>query len=73
MTGRSKWIIAFIDDASRLITYYGIFDRATTENTIKVLRKGFIEYGTPDEILTDLEQFIAEIVLDYSRRWFFEE
>jgi len=33
-----KWIIAFMDDASRLITCYGVFDSATTENTIKVLK-----------------------------------
>jgi putative transposase len=55
-----KWIIAFMDDASRFITCYGIFDNATTENTIKVLREGFAEYGIPDEILTDHgTQFVA--------------
>ena len=45
--------MAFLDDASRLITCYGVFDSATNENTIRVLRKGFTEYGIPDEILTD--------------------
>jgi putative transposase len=55
-----KWIIAFMDDASRFITCYGVFDSATTENTIKVLKKGFAEYGIPDEILTDHgTQFVA--------------
>ncbi|WP_456370758.1 IS481 family transposase [Geoglobus sp.] len=55
-----KWILAFMDDASRLITCYGVFDSATTENTIKVLRRGFAEYGIPDEILTDHGmQFVA--------------
>ena len=48
-----KWILAFMDDASRFITGYGVFDSATNENTIKVLREGFTEYGIPDEILTD--------------------
>jgi len=43
-----KWIIAFMDDASRFITCYGVFDSATTENTIKVLKKGFTECGIPD-------------------------
>ncbi len=38
-----EWIIAFMDDASRFITCYGIFDSATTENTIKVLRRGFAD------------------------------
>ena len=55
-----RWIIAFMDDASRFITCYGVFDSATTENTIKVFRKGFAEYGIPDEILTDHgTQFVA--------------
>ena len=55
-----KWIIAFMDDSSRLITCYGVFDNATTENTIKVLKEGFAEYGIPDEILTDHgTQFVA--------------
>ncbi len=58
--GKKQWIIAFMDDASRLITCYGIFDSATTENTIKVLKEGFAEYGAPDEILTDHgTQFVA--------------
>ena len=42
-----------MDDASRLMTCYGVFDEATTENTIKVLKDGFEKYGIPDEILTD--------------------
>jgi len=33
-----KWIIAYLD-ASRLITGYGVFDKATTENAIKVLKE----------------------------------
>ncbi len=54
-TGEIPWkmIIAFMDDVSRSITCFGVFDEATTENTIKVLRRGFAEYGVPDEILTD--------------------
>ena len=59
LNGEEKWIIAFMDDASRFITCFGVFDEATTENTIKVLRRGFAEYGIPDEILTDPEQFVA--------------
>ena len=55
-----KWIIAFMDDASHFITCYGVFNEATTENTIKVLKRGFAEYGIPDEILTDHRtQFVA--------------
>lgn len=51
--GSKKWIVAFLDDSSRLITSYGIFDSPTTQNTIAVLNQGFREYGTPREILTD--------------------
>lgn len=47
------WLAAFMDDSSRLITCYGVFDRPTTMNTIKVLEKGFEQYGIPREILTD--------------------
>ena len=55
-----KWLIVFMDDASRRIMCYGVFDNATTENTISVLKKGFEEYGKPDEILTDHgTQFVA--------------
>jgi putative transposase len=48
-----KWVIAFMDDSSRLITCNGVFDSPTTENTITVLNQGFRDYGTPREILTD--------------------
>ena len=48
-----KWVVAFIDDSSRLITCYGVFDSPTTQNTIAILNQGFREYGTPREILTD--------------------
>jgi len=53
LNGEEKWIIAFMDDASRFVTCFGVFDEATTENTIKVLEKGFAKYCIPDEILTD--------------------
>ena len=51
--GRKVWLIAFMDDASRYITCYGIYDAATTENTIDTLKKGFQMYGVPEAILTD--------------------
>jgi putative transposase len=43
---KAKWLIAFLDDASRFIVGYGIFDEATTENAIHVLNR-------PLELLTD--------------------
>ena len=42
-----------MDDVSPLHNCYGVFDSATTVNRIKVLRRGFVEYSIPDEILTD--------------------
>jgi len=53
MNEERYWLIAFMDDSSRLITCYGVFDSPTTENTLSVLRQGFAEYGLPREILTD--------------------
>jgi len=58
--GKGVWLIAFMDDSSRLITCFGVFDRPTTEYTIQVLNRGFQEYGVPREILTDNgSQFVA--------------
>jgi len=51
--GQVKWLIAFMDDSSRLITYHGIFDSPTTAKTILVLKIGFAQYGIPRKILTD--------------------
>ncbi|MGF3497999.1 MAG: DDE-type integrase/transposase/recombinase, partial [Methanolinea tarda] len=60
LDGQDRWLIAFMDDSSRLITCYGVFDRPTTEHTIQVLEKGFQEYGVPREILTDNgSQFVS--------------
>ena len=42
-----KHVIAYIDDASRLITGYGVFDAATTDNALSVLRAAVKLYGTP--------------------------
>lgn len=60
LDGQDRWLIAFMDDSSRLITCYGIFHRPTTEYTIQILEQGFQEYGVPREILTDNgSQFVA--------------
>jgi hypothetical protein len=47
------WRIAYMDDASRLITGYGSFQEATAENAIGVLEKAIGKHGCPKEILTD--------------------
>jgi putative transposase len=50
---RSKWLISYLDDASRFIVGYGIFDDATTENAICELDDCINRYGRPLELLTD--------------------
>ena len=55
-----EWWIAYLDDASRLVTGYGVFTEATAENTIRVLAQAIAKYGPPHEILTDRgSQFYA--------------
>ncbi|NLX50203.1 MAG: transposase family protein, partial [Methanospirillum sp.] len=44
--------MAFLNSASRLITYRGLFPSPTTDATILVLETGFARYGVPTEILT---------------------
>jgi putative transposase len=48
-----RWWIAAMDDASRLIVGYGVFQEATAENTMHVLKQAIARYGYPREILTD--------------------
>lgn len=43
----------YIDDKTRLVTSFGIFKRATAENTIALLKAGILEYGKPKSIMTD--------------------
>jgi len=47
------WWIAYMDDASRLIMGYGVFQEATAENTIQILKQAISKYGLPHEVLTD--------------------
>jgi transposase InsO family protein len=56
----NRWIIAYMDDASRLIVGYGVFQDATAEHTIQVLKQAIAKHGRPDEMLTDRgSQFYA--------------
>jgi putative transposase len=50
---RGKWLIAYLDDASRFVVGYGMFDESTTYNAISVLDDCIARYGKPLEILTD--------------------
>lgn len=46
-------ILLYEDDASRLITGYGIFKNATTDVTISVFDSAVEKWGKPREMLTD--------------------
>ena len=53
------WIAA-MDDASRLIVSYGVFQDPTADNTIHVLKQAIDKHGCPRELLTDRgSQFYA--------------
>jgi len=42
-----------LDDHSRLIVGAGLFDQATAENALEVLKEAVRRYGTPRQVLTD--------------------
>lgn len=48
-----RWFIAYMDDASRFIVGFGVFEEATTDHAIKVLKDAIKKYGKPAGILTD--------------------
>jgi putative transposase len=43
----------YLDDRTRLVTSYGIFKRASAENTIALLKVGISSYGKPKSVMTD--------------------
>ncbi len=54
------WFIAYLDDASRFVVSYGLFDSATSENAVAMLKKAIQRYGKPAAILSDRgSQFYA--------------
>jgi len=48
-----KNLIVYIDDKTRLITSFGLFDKATSENSVALLKRGIASYGKPKCIMTD--------------------
>ena len=50
---RLRKLIIFQDDASRYLLAYGLFDAATTKNTLNVLKRAIKRHGVPESILTD--------------------
>lgn len=51
--GKRMQLIAFIDDYSRFIVGYGLFDNATTENALFVLRDAIALHGKPEAVMSD--------------------
>ena len=47
------WLIAYLDDASRFVTGWGLFPDATSQHSVNVLKKAVRRYGKPASILTD--------------------
>ena len=63
-----RWLICYQDDASRFIVHYGIFENATGNNAIAVLREATAKHGRPASVLTDHgSQFYAN-ESEYKRR-----
>ena len=48
-----KQLSVYIDDRTRLITSYGLFKNANTQNTILLLKEAIAGYGKPKAIMTD--------------------
>lgn len=49
----NKQIIAYLDDYSRYIVGYGLYEKATTENALACLYSILFKYGMPYAIITD--------------------
>lgn len=43
----------YIDDRTRLITGFAIFRKATTDNSVALLKSAIAEYGKPKAVMTD--------------------
>lgn len=55
-------IVAYLDDASRLVTGVGVFDDATAENAALVLNNAVKDFGVPKQLCSDWgTQFTADI------------
>jgi len=48
-----KQLSVYIDDRTRLITSFGLFKRATAENSIALLKASIASYGKPKCVMTD--------------------
>jgi len=50
---KGRWLIAYEDDASRLITGFGVYGTLTSEYSVDVLDGAIKKYGKPASIISD--------------------
>ncbi|MDG7010236.1 MAG: transposase, partial [Nitrososphaerota archaeon] len=50
---KGRWLIAYEDDASRLILGYGVYPTLTSRYSVDVLDRTIREHGRPKSILSD--------------------
>ena len=48
-----RWLFSYQDDASRLVAWHGMFEKATTANALLVLDVAIAKCGAPLSILSD--------------------
>ncbi len=48
-----KQLSVYLDDKTRFVTSFGIFLRASAENTIALLKSGIAAFGKPKSVMTD--------------------
>jgi len=51
--GRGRWLVAYLDDASRCLVGYAIGPRATTELALRTFEAAAARFGYPRQLLTD--------------------
>ena len=49
----TKQLSVYLDDRTRMITSFGIFKSATTENSVALLKSAIADYGKPKCVMTD--------------------
>jgi putative transposase len=51
--GRGRWLVTYLDDASRCLVGYAIGPRATTELALRAFEAAAVRFGYPRQLLTD--------------------
>ena len=48
-----NWFMSYLNDASRFIVWWGLFNEATSEHAVKVPDEAMSKHGKPVSILSD--------------------